>query len=75
MIILDLWMPEIDGAETIRQIRSLESNINQNTPVIFCTTSSADKDKDRCYSFGANDYLIKHIEVKLLKEKLAKYLG
>ena len=75
MIIMDLWMPEIDGAEIVRQIRSLESNINKKTPVIFCTTSSADQDKDRCYSNGADDYLVKPVEIKLLKEKLAKYLG
>jgi len=75
MIILDLWMPDIDGAELVRQIRSLKSNVNNQTPVMFCTTSSADQDKDRCYSFGADEYLIKPIEVKLLKEKMEQYLG
>lgn len=75
LIIMDLWMPLIDGAETTRQIRSLESNINKKTPIIFCSTSSADDDKQRCFRFGANDYLLKPIQINLLKKKLAHYLG
>ncbi|TDO05222.1 response regulator [Sunxiuqinia elliptica] len=75
MIILDLWMPKIDGAEITRQIRSLESNMNRATPIIFCTTSNADADKKRCYGFGANDYLVKPVQVNQLKERLSYYLG
>lgn len=75
MIIMDLWMPEIDGAETVRKIRSLNNNINNKTPIIFCTTSSSQQDKERCLSFGADDYLVKPIQIDLLKEKLTKYLS
>ena len=75
MIIMDLWMPVMDGAEILRQIRSLNSNINQETPIIFCTTSNAEDDKERCFSFGANDYMVKPIQVDLLKEKLEYYLS
>ncbi|KOH43130.1 response regulator [Sunxiuqinia dokdonensis] len=75
LILMDLWMPLIDGAETTRQIRSLDSNINNSTPIIFCTTSSDDTDRKRCLTFGANDYLVKPIQVNLLKEKLEHYLA
>ncbi|WP_299579598.1 response regulator [uncultured Sunxiuqinia sp.] len=75
LILMDLWMPLLDGAETTRQIRSLGTNINKQTPIIFCTTSSDDDDRQRCLTFGANDYLIKPIQVNLLKEKLEYYLG
>ena len=75
LILMDLWMPLIDGAETTRQIRSLDSNINKKTPIIFCTTSSDMADKNRCFKFGADDYLIKPVRVNLLKEKLKHYLG
>jgi CheY-like chemotaxis protein len=75
LIIMDLWMPVIDGAETTRQIRSLNSNINNKTPIIFCTTSCAQTDKDRCLTVGATDYMLKPINVVLLKEKLEYYLS
>lgn len=75
LIIMDLWMPVIDGAETTRQIRSLNSNINNKTPIIFCTTSSAETDRERCITVGANDYMLKPVNVGLLKEKLRYYLS
>lgn len=61
LIIMDLWMPFIDGAETTRQIRSLDDNMNNKMPIIFCTTSCDEDDKKRCLTFGANDYLIKPV--------------
>lgn len=75
LIIMDLWMPHIDGAETTRQIRSLNSNINNRTPIIFCTTSTDEIDRQRCMTFGANDYLIKPVNVNTLKTKLSHFLG
>ena len=75
LIIMDLWMPIIDGAETTRQIRSLASNINNKTPIIFYSTSSVEKDKKRCFTFGANDYLIKPLNIGALKKKLEYYLS
>ncbi|WP_321287027.1 response regulator [uncultured Sunxiuqinia sp.] len=75
LILMDLWMPLIDGAEITRQIRSLNDNINNKTPIIFCTTSTADADRQRCFDLGATDYLVKPIQAKELNEKLKHYLG
>lgn len=75
LIIMDLWMPRLDGAEVTNQIRSLDSNLNQSTPIIFFTTSNAEDDKKRCLSMGANDYLVKPINTMRLKEKLEYFLS
>ena len=40
VVILDLYMPEMDGIETLRAIRSLPENEKKSVPVIACTASN-----------------------------------
>lgn len=53
--ILDIMMPEMDGLEVVRKLRS-QGNL---TPVIFLTARDTIADKVKGLDTGANDYLIK----------------
>jgi DNA-binding response OmpR family regulator len=54
LIILDLMLPNIDGFEICRQIRSLK-----NTPIIIVSAKKEDIDKIRGLGLGADDFMTK----------------
>ena len=57
LIVLDLNMPELDGKQTLK---ALKSNPDfKNIPVVIVTTSSNSIDKDVCKRLGASLFLIK----------------
>ena len=62
LILMDLAMPVMDGAQATEQIRLMEKNNNERIPIIFVTTSDIEKDRINCLSLGADDYLIKRGE-------------
>lgn len=60
VVLLDLKMPKVDGAEVLTRIRGDERT--KNTPVVILTSSKEDPDIERCYSLGANSYIVKPVE-------------
>jgi DNA-binding response OmpR family regulator len=54
MVILDLLMPQMDGLEAMRELRTFSS-----TPVILLTAKGDDEEKIRGLRLGADDYLSK----------------
>ena len=65
-IVLDLILPDIDGVEVIKKLRS--SNIK--TPVIVLSGLSECKDKVDCLNMGADDYITKPFEGKELVSRI-----
>ncbi len=65
VIIVDLGLPDIHGAEVIRRIRALP---NGHHPAIFALTgSSAPDDMDEVERAGADDYYVKPTSVAGLR--------
>lgn len=54
LVLLDIMMPEMDGIETIRRIRSFS-----NVPVIFLSARGEEEDKIAGLEEGADDYISK----------------
>lgn len=54
LVLLDLIMPQMDGVETLKEIRS-----NSTIPVIIVTAKNEDESKVRGLNLGADDYLSK----------------
>lgn len=68
VILMDLSMPVMDGAEATKRIRNSKDERINKTPVIFVTTNDYESERHRCMLSGANDYLIKPIDItQLLK--------
>jgi CheY-like chemotaxis protein len=57
LIVLDLNMPELDGRQTLKSIKSNPDY--KDIPVVIVTTSSNAIDKDVCNKLGASLFLIK----------------
>lgn len=66
-IVLDLTLPQIDGVEVCRRLRSEAGKL---TPILILTARDTLEDKLRCYKFGADDYLIKPFALRELEVRL-----
>ena len=65
VILLDLGLPDIDGVEVIRRVRSWS-----NLPIIVISARSEDTDKIDALDAGADDYLTKPFSVEELLARL-----
>jgi len=57
LILLDLHLPKVDGLEVLKTIKADAALFN--IPVVMLTTSAAETDMSKAYSFHANSYLVK----------------
>jgi two-component system chemotaxis response regulator CheY len=57
MVITDLYMPEMDGLEFIREIR--KSDQNKHIPILFLTTESQLQKKEEARQAGATGWIVK----------------
>jgi CheY-like chemotaxis protein len=74
VVLMDLSMPVMDGAEATRRIRQSLLFRNRHIPIIFVTTNEFDHERKRCIENGADDYLVKPINIKELKNTIDYYL-
>jgi DNA-binding NarL/FixJ family response regulator len=65
-ILLDLLMPGMGGFEVLKEIRA--SSPNMATPIVVVTVLADQPTRDRCMAAGANAYVVKPVERKVLVE-------
>jgi two-component system sensor histidine kinase/response regulator len=80
LVLMDCEMPELDGFEATRRIRSGQSPVlNSGIPIIAITAYAMKGDRERCLAAGMDDYLSKPIQpaelARVLDHWLAKTLG
>lgn len=68
VIIVDVNMPEINGLEFIKQIRS--SGFFKDVPLIMLLGNEGTTDKIKCLKAGADDYLIKPFNPEELEARI-----
>ncbi|MGH6621106.1 MAG: response regulator, partial [Alphaproteobacteria bacterium] len=73
IVLMDIMMPELDGYETIREIRRRQAM--QHLPLIAVTAKAMADDRVRCLEAGASDYLSKPIETDRLLSVLRVWLA
>ena len=72
LILLDIMMPEMDGYEVCRRLKSEEST--QNIPVIFVTAKSEVEDETLGFELGAVDYITKPFSIPVIKARVKAHL-
>lgn len=65
IVLLDLGLPDMDGVEVIKKIRTWS-----NVPIIVISARSEDTDKIEALDSGADDYLTKPFSVEELLARL-----
>jgi len=68
VILMDIMMPVMDGLEATVKIRELESEsqIEKRTPIIALTANTMDNDRDKCISYGMDEFLSKPFDIEKL---------
>jgi CheY-like chemotaxis protein len=61
VVLLDLNLPGVDGRDVLAQIK--RDDELKLIPVIVLTTSSDDRDIEKCYRAGANSYMTKPVDM------------
>jgi signal transduction histidine kinase/DNA-binding response OmpR family regulator len=72
VILLDVNMPDIDGFETARLIRSHRKSAH--TPIIFITAYADEMQAARGYSLGAVDYILAPVVPEVLRSKVKVFV-
>jgi CheY-like chemotaxis protein len=73
VILMDIMMPEMDGIDTIREIRKLPAC--KHVPIIAVTAKAMKGDREKCMEAGAWDYLSKPVDAELMVGVLRAWLG
>ncbi|USD31250.1 MULTISPECIES: response regulator [Vibrio] len=75
LIFMDISMPELDGMETCKAIRSMTDETARQIPIVALTAHSLSGDKEQFLDAGMNDYLSKPIRLSQLIEKINLFLS
>jgi len=70
LILMDIQMPEMDGYEVSRRIRSMDVDWAKQIPIIAMTGNDQKEDIDLCFEAGMDDHIPKPIDMEVLQEKV-----
>jgi CheY-like chemotaxis protein len=75
IILMDIRMPELDGLEATKTIRSLGTVNGKQIPIVAVTAQAMDGDKERCIWAGMSDYISKPFTREELEKTIFRWLG
>ncbi len=70
LVLMNIQMPDLDGLEATRLIRTREGLAGERLPIYALTANAMRGDIDRCREAGMDDYLTKPLELAVLRRKL-----
>jgi CheY-like chemotaxis protein len=74
--LMDCQMPELDGYEATRMIRAAEARRSaRRVPIIAVTAHALAGEREKVLDFGMDDYMVKPIEIEILRRKLELWVG
>jgi hemerythrin-like metal-binding protein len=74
IIFMDVQMPEMDGYEAARRIRSLDTPKAREIPIVAMTANVFREDIEKCLAAGMNDHVGKPLDIQEVMDKLRLYL-
>ena len=74
IIFMDMQMPEMDGLEATRWIRTLPGHDPEHVPIIAMTANARVEDRSACLAAGMNAFLSKPIESDALRGVLLDWV-
>jgi CheY-like chemotaxis protein len=72
MVLMDIMMPDMDGYETMQQIR--ESEEFRSLPILALTAKAMKGDREKCLAAGASDYIAKPVNTDQLLSLMRVWL-
>ncbi|HJT81094.1 MAG TPA: SpoIIE family protein phosphatase [Chthoniobacterales bacterium] len=74
LVLLDLEMPELDGAELVRRLRADKDETIAQIPAIMLTGHSGEQSEVLCLEAGADDFVTKPINTTVLRARIETHL-
>jgi CheY-like chemotaxis protein len=72
LVLMDIQMPQLDGIETTKRIRSVEAGQpGRHTPILALTANTLVEDRYACFEAGMDGFLIKPLDREKLADALA----
>jgi signal transduction histidine kinase/PleD family two-component response regulator len=76
LVLMDCQMPEMDGFEATRQIRSSDSEVmNRSVTIVAMTAAVMKGDREECIKAGMDDYIAKPVEPSTMEKVLDNWLS
>ena len=72
LILMDIQMPEMNGADATRAIRT--DSLNRDTPILAMTANAFDEDRRACLDAGMNEHIAKPIEPERFYQVILRWL-
>ena len=73
LILMDIQMPEMDGYEATKQIRSFDGD-KKDIPIVAMTANAMKGDREKCLDAGMNDYITKPVKPENLLAAISKWI-
>jgi HPt (histidine-containing phosphotransfer) domain-containing protein len=74
MLLTDCHMPQMDGYELARAIRSHEKGSADRFPIVAVTASALQKEAEYCFAAGMDDYISKPFSIRSLGTVIRKWI-
>lgn len=74
LVLLDYRMPEMDGIETLKELRRIDEFNNRSVPVIVLTANAISGAREQFLREGFDDYIAKPVDARKLEETVYKLL-
>jgi signal transduction histidine kinase/DNA-binding response OmpR family regulator len=75
LIIMDCMMPDMDGYESTRAIRSREKEWASSVPILACTANVSEAELRKCLDAGMDDTLSKPYKADMLRDLVEKWVS
>lgn len=75
LILLDHMMPEMDGIEVLKRLKSMEGNMSRSAPVIALTANAMVGAREEYLGYGFDDYIAKPIDSRELEDTIRRHLS
>ncbi len=73
LLLVDYWMPSLNGDDLCKKIKSLEQH--KKLPIVVITSDKSESIKEKCLSSGADAVLVHPVNTQVLKSVISQFVN